>query len=52
MLQRLQIAFAEIEAGNISENLLNQVHLVIYYFYQANEITNKVYNNMMDAIQL
>ena len=41
MLQRLQIAFAQVKAGNISENLLNKIQFVIYSLYRANEITKK-----------
>ena len=33
MLQRLPIAFAQIKAGNTSENLLNEIKQVIYSLY-------------------
>ena len=35
MLQRLTVALAEVQAGNISENLLNNILQIIYSFYQA-----------------
>ena len=53
MLQTfLPIAIAEVKAGNTSKNLLNEIRQIIYYLYQPNKITNKVYNNIMNSIQL
>ena len=43
MLQR--VAFA-------SGNLLNEIRQIMYYFYQAKEITKKLYNNKMNSIKL
>ena len=43
-LQILPIAVAEVKAGNTSENLLNEIRKIIYSFYQAKEITKKMYN--------
>ena len=34
MLQRLQIALAQVKAGNTSENLLNEIRQVIYSLYR------------------
>ena len=52
MLQRLPTAFAQVKAGNTSENLLNEIRQIIYSLYQAKEITKKVYNNIMNSIKL
>ena len=41
MLQRLLLAFAQVKAGNTSENLLNEIRQIIYSLYQAKEITKK-----------
>ena len=41
LLQRLPIALAQVKAGNISENLLNGIHQIIYSLYQSKEITKK-----------
>ena len=41
MLQRLLLAFAQVKAGNTSENLLNEIRQIIYSLYQAQEITKK-----------
>ena len=42
MLQRLPIALAQVNAGNTSENVLNEIRQIIYALYQAKEITKKV----------
>ena len=41
MLQRLQIALAQVKASNISENLLNEIRQIIYFLYRAKETTRK-----------
>ena len=52
MLQRLPIALAHVKAGNTFENLLNEIRQIIYCLCQAEEITKKVYNNIMNSIKL
>ena len=52
MLQRLPIAFAQVKAGNNSENLLNKIRQIDYSLYQLKEITKKLYNNIIKSIQL
>ena len=52
MLQRLPIAFAQLKTGNAFENLLNEIRHKIYSLYQKKEITEKVYNNIMNSIKL
>ena len=52
MLQRLPIALAQLKAGGTSENLLNEIRRIIYYFYRENEVTEKVYNNIMTSRKL
>ena len=47
MLERLPIAFAQVKAGNTSENLLMEIFQIIYYLYQAKEITKNVYDNII-----
>ena len=49
MLQRLPTAFASAFA---SENLLNEIRQIIYSLYQAKEISNRVYNNIMNSRKL
>ena len=51
MLQRLPIALAQLQAGNNSENLLNEIRQIVSSLYQSKEITKKVYNNIMKSIK-
>ena len=51
MLQRLEIALAQVKAGNNSESLLNEIGQLFYSLYQAKQITQKVYNNIIKSIQ-
>ena len=50
MLQRLPIALAQAQAGNNSQNLLNEVTQIAYSLYQSKEITKKVYNNIIKSL--
>ena len=52
MFSRLPVPLAQVEAGNTSENLLNEICQIIYSLYRAEEVTKKVYNNIMNSIQL
>ena len=45
MLRRLPIALAQVQAGNNSESLLNEIRQILYFLYQSKQITKKVYNN-------
>ena len=51
MLQRLSITLAQVEAGNNSENLLNQIRQIVYSLYQWKEITKNIYNHIIVSIQ-
>ena len=55
MLQRLQIALTQVKPGNTSKNLLHKICQIIYYLYQSQEISKKVYHiikkNNTDLIQ-
>ena len=42
MLQRLPIAFAQVNAGSNSKSLLNEIRQIVYYLYQSKEISKKV----------
>ena len=52
MLQRLPIVLVQVKAGNRSENLPNAINQIIYSSYQENEITKRVYNNIMNSVKL
>ena len=43
MLKRLPIALPQVEASKTSENLPYEIQQIIYFLYQANKITKKVY---------
>ena len=45
-------AIAQLKAGNSPENLLNEIRRITYSFYRAKEITEKVYNNVMNSIKV
>ena len=49
VLQRLPIALPQVKADNASEHLLNEIHQIVNSFYQAKEITKKVYKNIMNS---
>ena len=52
MFQRLLTALAHVQAGNTTENLINEIQEITYSIYQAKEINKKVYNNIMNLIKL
>ena len=52
MLQRLSMALAQVKAGNTSEKLLNEIRQIIYCLYRVKEISKKVYNNIMNSINV
>ena len=52
MLQRLPIALAQVKTDNTSENLLNEIILIIYSLYRAKELTKKVNNIIINSIKL
>ena len=52
MLQRLLITLAQVKASNTSENLLNEIRQIIYSLYREEEVTKKLYNNIMNPIKL
>ena len=52
LLQRLPIALAQVKTGNNSETLLNEIRQIIYSLYQSKKITKKVWNNIIESIEL
>ena len=52
MLKRLLIALAQVKAGNNSESLLNEIRQIVYSLYRSKEITEKVYNNIINSIKV
>ena len=52
MLQRLPIAFAQVKAGNNLESLLNEIRQIVYSLHQSEQITKKIYNNIIKSINI
>ena len=49
MLQRLPIALAHVKAGNNLESLLNEIRQIVFSLCQPKQITEKVYNNIIQV---
>ena len=52
MLKRLSIALAQVKAGNNSKSLLNEIRQIAYSLYRSKEITKKLYNNIINSIEV
>ena len=52
LLQRLQIPLAQANAGNTSENVLNEIRRIIYSLYWEKEVNKKVNNKIMNSKKL
>ena len=50
MLQGFSIALAEVQAGNNSENLLNEMGQIIYSLYRSKETTIEVCNSIIKSL--
>ena len=50
MLQRLPIATAQVNAGNNSQALKNEIRQMLYSLYQAKKITKKMYEDLMSKV--
>ena len=50
LLIRLPILLAQINDGNNSCKLINEVRQILYLLYQHKKITKRVYNNLMKSL--
>ena len=50
MLSRLPISLAQLEAGNNSNKLKNEIRQLLYSLYRLKNMTKKVYNNLIKHI--
>ena len=50
MLSRLPISLAQLQAGNNSEKLKNEIRQLLYSLYYSKNITKQVYNNLIKPI--
>ena len=50
MLSRLPIALAQLQAGNNSNKLKNEIRQLLYSLYRSKNMTKQVYNSIMNYI--
>ena len=50
MFNRLPILLAQIEAGNNSKSLKNELRQIIHSLYRSKVLTKTVYNNLIKVI--
>ena len=50
MLSRLPISVAQLQAGNNSEKLKNEIRQLLYSLYRSKNMTKQVYNNLIKPI--
>ena len=50
MLNRLTIALAQLQAGNNSNKLKNEIRQLLYSLYRSKNMTKQVYNNLINYI--
>ena len=51
MLNRLPISLAQIQAGNNSNKLKNEIRQILYSLYRSKILTKTVYNNLIRSIR-
>ena len=51
MLNRLPILLAQIQAGNSSKLLKNELRQILYSLYRSKVLTKTVYNNLIKSIR-
>ena len=50
ILSRLSILLPQIQAGNNSSKLKNEMRQILYSLYRSKALTKSVYNNLIKAI--
>ena len=50
MLSRLSILLTQIQAGNNSSKLKNEIRQILYSLYRSKVLTKTVYNNLIKVI--
>ena len=50
MLNRLPIALAQLNAGNNSEKLKNEIRQLLYSLYRSKKLTKQIYKSLVDII--
>ena len=50
MLSTLPISSAQLNAGNNSEKLKNEIRQLLYSLYRSKKLTKQLYNSLIDVI--
>ena len=50
MPNRLPITLAQLNAGNNSEKLKNEIRQLLYSLYRSKKLTKKIYKSLVDII--
>ena len=50
MLRRLPITLAQLNAGNNSEKLKNEIRQLLYSLYRSKKLTKQLYKSLIDII--
>ena len=50
MLSRLLISLAQLNAGNNSQKLKNEIKQLLYYLYRSKELTKNIHKSLLDII--
>ena len=50
MLSRLPILLAQLNAGNNSEKLKNEIRQILYSLYRSKKLTKKIYKSLIDTV--
>ena len=50
MLNRLLVALAQLNAGNNSEKLKNEIRQLLYSLYRSKKLTTQIYKSLVDII--
>ena len=50
MLNRLPISSAQLNAGNNSEKLKNEIRQLLYSLYRSKKLTKQLYKSLVDMI--
>ena len=50
MHRRLPISLAQLNAGNNSEKLKNEIRQLLYFLYRSKTLTKQLYKSLIDTI--
>ena len=50
MLSRLSITLAQLNTGNNSEKLKNEIRQLLYSLYRSKKLTRQLYKSLIDII--